>query len=751
MLIAPIVLQNPRGGMFLPAIGQTEDPSLLTLERIFSTREFRLERFAQARWLEDGSGYTTLEKSKEDCGGEDIVRYNPETGEREILVSAARLTPKDSTAPLEIDDYQWSPDGSILLVFTNTEKVWRRNTRGDYWILNLKNWKIEQLGGNAKSSTLMFAKFSPDGQKVGYVRDNNLYVENLSDYKIKQLTKDGSKTIINGTFDWVYEEELDLRDGFRWSPDSESIAFWQLDAEGVGVFYMINNTDSLYSKIIPVQYPKVGTTNSAGRVGVVTVQNGEIRWMKVPGDPRNNYIARMAWAASSTEIVIQHINRLQNTNRVMLGDIRTGNMKTVFTEKDDAWIDPVDDFLWFDDGAFFTWVSERSGWRHAYLVSRSGKEIRPITFGDFDVISIEKIDKDGGWLYYIASPENPAQQYLYRISLDGKGKPERLSPKNLQGSHSYQISQDARWALHRFSSFDVPTTTQLIRLPEHETVHVLVDNKKLKNKVIVLKRKPTEFFRVDIGDGIELDGFLMKPYNFDPIKKYPVLFHVYGEPADQTVLDRWQGSQYLWHVLLTQQGYLVMSVDNRGTPCPRGRDWRKSIYRQIGILASKDQAAAAKAISKWSFVDRERIGIWGWSGGGSMTLNCLFRSPEIYKTGMSVAPVSNQRYYDTIYQERYMGLPKDNEEGFRDGSPITFAHQLEGNLLIVHGTGDDNVHFQNTEAVINELIKHNKRFTMMAYPNRSHSIREGENTTRHLYELLTRYLNENLPAGPLEQ
>lgn len=727
---------------------QTADSTRLSLERIFNSREFASEPFGPARWLQDGSGYTTLEPSAAPHLGRDIVRYAPQSGQREILVAAEKLVPNGESKALDIEDYEWSPNGKLLLVFTNTQRVWRQNTRGDYWVLDLLSNKLHKLGGAAKPSTLMFTKFSPDNRAVAYVRENNVYVEELASGKITQLTHDGSRTIINGTFDWVYEEEFGLRDGIRWSPDSKSIAYWQLDAAGVRDFLMINNTDSLYAFVIPVQYPKVGTTNSACRVGVVSASGGATRWMEVPGDPRNNYIARMDWAASSDEIILQHLNRLQNTLQIMLGNATTGAVRTIFTDKDAAWVEVVDDLQWLAHGKSFTWLSEREGWRHLYAIARDGKSVRLITPGAFDVESISCIDEKGGWLYYIASPENPTQRYLYRSRLDGSGKAERLTPSDLRGMNRYQVSPDGKWAIHRYSTFDLPTATVLVNLPKHETVRELAGNKKLRAKVRSLAQKNGEFFRVHIGNGVELDGWMIKPPDFDASKRYPVLFHVYGEPAGQTVLDSWSGSLKLWHLMLAQQGYIVMSVDNRGTPAPRGREWRKSIYGQIGILASQDQAAACRVIRTWPFVDSTRIAIWGWSGGGSMTLNMMFRAPELYRTGMSVAPVADQRYYDTIYQERYMGLPSTNPEGFKNGSPITFAHQLQGNLLLVHGTGDDNVHYQNSEALINALVKANKPFTMMAYPNRSHGIFEGAGTTRHLYELLTRYLKEHVPAGP---
>jgi len=727
---------------------QTELKQVLSVDLIFNSGYFMGEFTGQSRWIDNGKFYTTLESSKETTGGRDIVKYETETGKKEVLVTAKLLIPEGQSKPLAISNYIWSPNKNYLMIYTNTARVWRQNTRGDYWVLNLKTNKLHKLGGDAKPSTLMFAKFSPDEKKVAYVGENNVYVENLSDGNIIQLTRDGSTTIINGTFDWVYEEELDLRDGFRWSPDSKSIAYWQLDASGVGVFNLINNTDSIYSKIIPVQYPKVGTTNSAAKVGVVNAEGGKTIWMNLQGDPRNNYIARMDWADNSAEIVIQYLNRKQNKNEVMLGDVKTGDVKTILTETDNAWVDIHDDLNWVNNGKEFTWVSERDGWRHIYLVSRDGEKINNLTAGNYDVINVQSIDEKSGWIYFMASPDNAAQRYLYRVSLKGNGKAERITPVEFNGSNNYQISEGGNYAWHSYSSFDNPSTTNLVKLPEHTVIKKVVENKTLKEKINALKRLPTEFFKVDIGSGVVLDGWMMKPYNFDPAKKYPVLFYVYTEPAGQTVVDRWGGSQYLWHLMFTQQGYIVISIDNRGTPAPKGRGWRKSIYKKIGILNSADQAAAVKSLQqKYSFIDADRIGVWGWSGGGSATLNAMFRYPDLYKTGMAVAAVGHEKLYDTIYQERYMGLLNENPEIYDEGSPVTHAKNLKGNLLIVHGTGDDNVHYQGAELVINELVKNNKPFTMMAYPNRSHGIYESAGTTLHLYNLLTNYLYANLPAG----
>ncbi len=719
---------------------EAQSPNV-SLEDIFVEGKFRSERFGPARWLSDGERYATLERSSQ---GTSIVAYSADGGDREELVSAKELTPTGAERGLGIGNYIWSKDESKILIFTNTRRVWRANTKGDYWYFNLETKELKKLGQEFEESTLMFAKFSPDNSRVAYVQKHNLFVEDLDDSRVKQLTSDGSRTIINGTFDWVYEEEFFLRDGFRWSPDGSKIAFWQLDASGIKDFLMINNTDSLYSFVVPVQYPKAGQTNSASKVGVVSASGGDTKWFSLSDDERNHYVARMDWASDSKEIIIQHLNRAQNRNEVILGDVASGSHRVVYVDEDDTWLDVVDDLIWSTDGQSFTWVTQSDGWKHVYRIDRKSGDAKLLTPGNYDVMSIVELDEDQGQMYFMASPENATQLYLYQVALDGKGEKVRITPKAQPGFHRYQISAGGKFAIHNYSSFDRVPVTELISLPDHKLIQQLVLNESLSGEVAQLKRPAVNFFQVKLEDGSMMDGWEMRPRDFDPTNKYPVLFYVYGEPWGQTAADRWGGSRYLWHHHLTELGYIVMSVDNRGTPVPKGRAWRKSVYGEIGTLASIDQATAVNHISEISYVDSSRIGIWGWSGGGSMTLNALFRYPELYKMGMSVAPVPDQRYYDTIYQERYSGNPHTNAEGYKNGSPITYAQNLKGKLLLVHGTGDDNVHYQGTEALINKLIEHNKQFDFMSYPNRSHGIFEGRGTTLHLYTMLTNYVAENL-------
>lgn len=725
-----------------------ESTVLLSVDRIFHDEEFELNEPVSSKWLAEGESYTTIEKSVSSPDAFDIVRHDSATGEETILVDAGRLIPDGAQTPLEIKDYSWSDDGHFMLISTNTVKFRRNESLGDYWLLNLDDWSLRQIGIANEPSTLMYAKFSPDSQHIAYMVENNIYVESVDGLAVEAMTTDGSDLIVNGTGDWVNEEEFFLRDGFKWSPDSRRISYWQFDTEGVGTFFMIKNTDDVYSQPIPLQYPKAGTTNSAVRVGVVDIESSKTTWVQLDDDSRQNYVPQMSWADNSDELIIQYVNRLQNRNRVILANAADGTIQNIFTDTDDAWLDVNEDLKWFDEGNYFTWLSERDGWRHLYSISRDGKNLRLITPGEFDIISIQHIDTDGGWVYYIASPDDNAARYLYRSPLQGKPDMERLSPAGEPGFNRYKISPNSKWAFHTFTSFAEPPTIDLISLPDHKEQRNIVENKKVAALIEATPRGETEFFTIEIDDGVELDGWMMKPPNFDPKQSYPMLVYVYGEPWGQTVIKNWRTEGYLWHLMLTQQGYIVASIDNRGTPAPRGRDWRKSVYRQIGIQASADQAAAVRGLlAERPYLDPKRVGSWGWSGGGQMTLNAMFRYPDVYSAGIAIAFVSDQRLYDTIYQERYMGLPADNEEGYRLGSPITHAAGLEGDLLIIHGTADDNVHYQSFEQLADKLIELNKTFDMMIYPDRSHSISEKENTKRHLYHLMTEFLLEKLPPN----
>jgi dipeptidyl-peptidase 4 len=718
------------------------------IDRIYTQHAYDAPRFGPARWLPDGTAYAIVERG--DAGAE-IARYDAATGARSVL----------ATTKLDVDDYAWSADGRRLLIFTNTRKVWRQNTRGDYWVLDVSGGAAKKLGGSAPEASLMFAKFSPDATRVAYVRQNNLYVERLDTGAIVQLTKDGTVppggaawapatagTIVNGTSDWVNEEELDIRDGFRWSPDGRRIAYWQFDTTGVQNFTLIDDTAALYPTTRVFAYPKSGTTNSAVRVGVVRADGGGTTWMKTPGDPRNTYIPSLEWIDAST-VAMQQLNRLQTENDYLLGDASSGAVTRVFHDatatRPPTWVDIQEDITWVDNRRAFLWLSERDGWRHLYRVSRDGRSMLLTNF-PADVIALAGVDATGA--YVIASPSNATQRYLFRVPLDGSSAPQRVTPGDASGWHGYDFAPGGRMAFHTYSSFERPGMMDVVSLPDHRSLRPLLDPSVVQRKVAAAVGQRTEFLKVSVAEGVTLDGWMIRPAAFDASKKYPVIVFVYGEPASQTVTDAWSGG-HLFYRALADAGYVVVSFDNRGTPAPKGAAWRKAVYGAVGVLSAQDQAAAIRALAAThAFIDLSRIGIWGWSGGGSNTLNCMFRFPEVYKVGVSVAPVPDQKLYDTIYQERYMGVPEPNGEGYQAGSPINFAQDLKGDLLIVHGSGDDNVHFQGTERLVNRLVELKKPFDLMVYPNRTHSISEGPGTTAHVYQLIGRYFVTHLPPGP---
>lgn len=702
----------------------------------------------EIKWDQSGNAFYQIQ------GGQ-IVKVNLPDQNSEVFISSAALTPKGQK-PLQVRDFTFSADRNKILIYTNTKQVWRLDTQGDYWVLDLGSKELNQVGKGLPESSLRFAKLSPDGTKVAYVSEFNLYSEDLASGQITALTKDGNRKLINGTFDWAYEEEFACRDGFQWSPDSKKISFWQIDANQIRDYYMMNFTDSVYSKVVPVEYPKVGESPSPAKIGVIDLASQKTTWLNIPGDPQQHYLPRMEWNSPEL-LLVQQLNRKQNHSKIYSVNVPSNEAKVISEEKEETWIDVLSswenvygityrhEFKWINGGKEFLWFSEKDGWRHLYRVDLTGKETL-ITVGDYDVINLLQVNEKENLIYFHASPTNATQKYLYKTRLDGKGKAELVTPAGLEGTHSYVISPSGKFAMHQFSNSFTRPSSEWISLPKHEPL----DASKSINANLAQNQGPktVEFFKINTADGTEMDGWMVKPKNFDPSKKYPVVFFVYTEPWGANVKDSYGVTRNRnYQGDMAEDGYIYISIDNRGTPAPKGRAWRKSIYRKIGRLNISDQAEAAAQIIKWDFVDPERVAVWGHSGGGSATLNLLFQHPDIYKTGISLAAVANQLTYDNIYQERYMGLPQENLEDFVAGSPITHAKNLQGNLLYIHGTGDDNVHYDNAEMLINELIKHGKLFQFMPYPNRSHGIGEGEGTTAHLRKLYTDYLKRYCPPG----
>lgn len=739
----------------------------LSLEKIYNEGYFAGQRAPWFIWLDDGSGYTIIETRENDdndsdagANRRDIVFYKPDGSGRKVLVASEHLRPSADDAPISINGYSWSNDGKWALIYTNSKRVWRSNSRGDYYLLNLETKALTQLGpkttlvtdhqddkrGKADAAQLMFAKFSPNSQHIAYVYKNNIYTQPLDDLAAEPvaLTTDGNDIVINGTFDWVYEEEFSIRDGFRWSPDSKRIAYWQLDTSGVKTFHMINNTDTLYPEIISFPYPKAGETNSTIKVGVVDLANQQTDWVELDSNDEDRYLPRMGWATAN-ELLIQDLDRPQQVNELWLYNVKDRSLENIFTDSDSAFIERMYDAEFINDGKHFIWHSERDGWRNLYRISTDGKEIINLTPGGYDVVSMLAYNEKANTIYYLASPDNVAQRYLYKASLDGSGKAERITPAEYSGSNSYRLSKDGTNALHTHSSYQQPPTTQTIKVDGHKTIKTLVANERLKSRVAELNLPNTEFLQVNACDGTVLDAYVMTPKNLDKSKKYPILFHVYGEPAGQTVQDRWGGSGFLVRALLVQKGFIVASVDNRGTAAPKGREWRKSIYKKIGTVTAQDQADALDALAeRFPFIDTERVGVFGHSGGGSSTLTLLFKHGDKFHAGVATAAVPDIGLYDTIYQERYSGHPKQDPESYYNTSAINFVEGLTGKLLLIHGTGDDNVHYQGAEKLINELVKHNKQFEFMAYPNRAHGIYAGKNTLLHRQTLLIDFFERHL-------
>ena len=697
-------------------------------------------------WTADGLAYTKFKDGN-------IVRVDPKTDAETIVVKKEQLTPAGETA-LAPQSFDYSADFSKMLLFTNTAKVWRYKTRGDYWVLNLSNNELKKLGKGLPAQSLMFAKFSPNGKMVAYVSEHNIYTEDLGTGIIRKLTTDGTRKLINGTFDWVYEEEFGCRDGFRWSPESNQISFWQVDANKIRDYYMLNTTDSNYSRVIPVEYPKVGEAPSPVKIGVIALSNGFIRWINIEGDPQQHYLPRMEWSGNN-ELIVQQLDRKQQESKLIYCNTIDGTSRTFWAENDEAWVDlnasdPAG-WNWLNKGQEFIWISEKDGWRHIYKISRDGKTVTLLTNGAYDIGDIKAIDEKNNAVYFTASPNNATQLYLYRAKLDGKpsGKKgidaEMISDAALQGYHEYNISPTAKVAMHSFSNHNTPPVKEWISLPENKPLNT---SKTIAGSIKADKDIDVEYIKITTEDNILLDAWINKPKNFDARKKYPVVLYVYGEPAATTTDDMYGNhNNFLYNGDMSADGYVQVAIDNRGTPALKGAAWRKSIYKRIGDVNIRDMAMGFKKILEYPYIDKERTAVWGWSGGGSSTLNLMFMYPDMFKTGIAIAAVGNQLNYDNIYQERYMGLPQENRDAFVKNSPISRVQGLKGNLLYIHGTGDDNVHYSNAEQLLNELIKYNKQFQFMAYPNRTHSISEGEGTGEHLSTLYTNYLKEHCAPG----
>ena len=703
-----------------PATPQVPPATEARLRSIFESGDFNARSF-QATWLPDGSGYTTLE-SPPGASQRELVRYDAASGNRTVLVSLSHLTPAGASEPLRLSGYQFAPDGSWVLLQTRGEGVWMFERATSM----LK--RVDGGGGNT---------ISPQGDRVLFTRDGDLHVHDLATTRTTRLTHTTAQSVSNGRT--------------AWSPDGNRVAFVQSDASGVRMRSMLVPTDPSYPELREVRFARVGETIAKLRVGVVDAQGRAVRWISIPSPNEGFYLGQVSWAGNSEELLVEQFSRFRDERDFFIANVRTGEVNRIYHESDPAWV--IASYRlnagleWIRGGDSFLFLTEKDGWRHSYVYSRDGREERLLTPGASDVMERGPVDEHEGWFYFIASPDNATQRYLYRVRLDGADEPERVTPEDQPGTHSYDFSPDLRWAFHTWSTFDTPPVTALISLPDHRVVRVLEDNDEVRRRAEATISHPTEFLELDIGDGVVMDAWMIKPRDFDPSRRYPVFIYVYGEPHGQTVLDRWS-TRSNYHRAIADLGYLVVSIENRGTPAPKGAEWRRAPFPTIGVQSTEEHAAGVRELGRMlPYVDVSRVGIWGWSGGGSNTLNSLFRRPDVYHVGIAVVPKPQPHLYNAWFQEIYMETLETNPEGYRVSAPINYAEGLEGDLLIIHGTGETNTHLEIVEGLVDRLVELGKNFDYFTYPNRNHGLSEGEGTAVHLRMLMVRYLLEHLPAG----
>ena len=717
------------------------------LKAIYDQREFAPATFS-GKWLRDSSGYLVLEKPTDGVEPE-LVQYDVVSGKRSTLIGGDKLVVPGTSDRLAIQEFVESPVAGRFLLHARVSS----SGKTAYWLFNSKSGDLTAITAEVPRLSLE-STFSPSGDRLVFGRGPDLYVLDLASQRSTALSQtDANSVRENGSQSNWRPDQASVQ--ASWSPDGRQIAYLQIDSSKVRQRPVVHPTDPTYPEVSMQRYARVGTPIPTLRVGVVDAAGGETRWVTLPADPGTFYISDISWAGNSDELLIEMLSRSRDSRTFLLANTKTGTTTKAYEETDSAWVDASYSanagLEWIQEGKAFVLLSERDGWRHAYVVSRDGKNQKLLTKHASDIITRGPVDANGGWLYFLASPENATQRYLYRTRLDGKSDPERVTPKDQPGTHRYDFSPDRKWAFHTRSTFDSPPVIDLVELPEHRLVRVLEDNAECRRRVTPLIAQPTEFLKLDIGEGVVMDAWMIKPHDFDATKKYPVFVFIYGEPHGQTVLDDWTGGQNhsMFHRMIADFGYLVVSIDGRGTPAPKGAAWRRAVFGSLGPLSTEEQAAGVKELGRTrSFVDLSRVGIWGWSGGGSNTLNAMFRKPDVYHVGIAVAPKPQPELYNAWFQEIFMRTPDVNPEGYRKAAAINFAEGLRGDLLIVHGTGETNTHLQITEGLVDRLIELGKRFDYMAYPNRDHGLREGKGTAVHLRLLMTRYMIEHLPPGP---
>lgn len=708
--------------------GAAAQPKRITLEDIWSRATFRPEGISTIRSMQDGEHYCVLTHSG-------IEKYSYKTGEKVDVVCAFRDPMRKTAKPLPpIESYEFSQDEQKILLSAEFEPIYRHSGVSSYYIYNVADGSLRCI---TKEGKQRLTTFSPDGKMVAFVRDNNLFVMNLTSLKETQVTFDGKfNEIINGTTDWVYEEEFAITQGFYWSPDSKRIAFYRFDESKVKQ-YTMQMWGELYPENYTYKYPKAGEDNSVVDVLIYDLESGNTRKLDI-GSQNDQYMPRIQWTQDPNILALMRMNRLQNKMELLLADARTGTISTLYTEEDEAYVEVPDTWVFLKDGKHWLLTSERDGYNHIYMYDLSGRLVNQITKGSYDVVSICSIDEKSGLIYYLSHESSPLNKELYTIDFKGKKK-TKLSPK--PGWYSASFSANSKYYICTFTDANTPPVYTL-HSSNGKLLKLLKDNADLRERMSEYGVGNKTFGTLTTSNGTDLNYYVILPPDFDSAKQYPLFFYVYGGPGNQQVTNSYGYSDYYWFHMLAQNGYVVACFDGRGTG-GRGAHFKKMTYKNLGRMECEDAIEAARWFGKKAWIDESRIGIFGWSFGGYLSTLSILKGHDVFKSAIAVAPVITWRYYDNIYTERFLQRPQDNARGYDDNSPLNFANLLEGNYLLVHGTGDDNVHFQNSADMVSALEAAGKQFEFRIYPNKNHSI-YGGNTRLNLYQLMTDFIYRKL-------
>jgi dipeptidyl-peptidase-4 len=702
----------------------------ITLEKIWKDYEFSTQSVPGFNFLKDGRHYTRLEDGK-------VQQYDLTTGSLvKTIFDPASVRGKAEFNGV-VDGYSFSEDESSMLIRTETERIYRRSSKAKYFVYHREKGTFNQVYADGKQG---YASFNPQANKVAFVHENNVYYKDLKSEEVIQVTKDGKKNqIINGSTDWVYEEEFGFAQAFFWSPNGKRLAYYRFDETEVPEFTMTNYRDDMYPEYETFKYPKVGEKNAKVDIFIYDATAKKSVAVAMGGE-RDIYVPRIKWTQDDNKLCVYKMNRHQNKLELLLANAESGETKLLLEESNKYYIAEAvfDNLTFLKNGKQFIWTSEMDGWHHIYLYDMKGRKKEQITKGDWEVSAFYGIDEENERIYYQAAEKSPKERQVYSIGLDGKDK---LIMAGEGGWNSAQFSSTYDYYVITHSTANKPSS-YIVYDRNGKLIRVIEENKSLKQKQQEYSTQQVEFFTFETGDKVSLNGWMIKPSNFNGNRQYPVLMYVYGGPGSQTVKNAWLGTNYWWFQMLADEGFVIVSVDNRGTG-GRGEEFKKMTYQQLGHYETIDQIEAAKYVGSLPYTDANRIGIFGWSYGGYMSSLCLMKGSDVFKAAIAVAPVTNWKWYDTIYTERYMRTYQENEDGYRDNSPVYFADQMKGKYLLVHGMGDDNVHFQHTAEMANALVAANKQFDTYFYPNRNHGI-YGNNARLHLYTKMTSFLKDDL-------